>query len=109
MEKCVKRSPESALTMAAGKEQRKRRKNNMQKFITNIFNEAAQVESQYTIEWTRQCDTWTANFYNVRNENGRCTLSVMRSVSAHWALGGELLLEWNEPQKLTPDLALAAR
>uniref|UniRef100_A0A6P4G3U4 Mitochondrial import receptor subunit TOM40 homolog 2 n=1 Tax=Drosophila rhopaloa TaxID=1041015 RepID=A0A6P4G3U4_DRORH len=71
--------------------------------------EAAPVDSQYTIEWTRQCDTWTANFYNVRNENGRCTLSVMRSVTAHWALGAELLLEWSEPQKLTPDLALAAR
>jgi len=27
--------------MAAGKEQRKRRKNNMQKFITNIFSENA--------------------------------------------------------------------
>ncbi|KAH8420790.1 hypothetical protein KR222_005146 [Zaprionus bogoriensis] len=67
------------------------------------------VETQYTVEWTRACDTWTANLYNVRNENGRCTLSVMRSISQHWAIGGELLLEWNEPKNIMTDLALAAR
>lgn len=67
------------------------------------------VETQYTIEWTRPSDTWTANLYNVRNENGRCTLSVMRSITQHWAIGGELLLEWNEPKKLMTDLAFAAR
>lgn len=67
------------------------------------------VETQYTIEWTRPSDTWAANFYNVRNENGRCTLSVMRSITQHWAIGGELLLEWNEPKNLMTDLAFAAR
>lgn len=72
-------------------------------------NKNSPVESQYTIEWTRLCDTWSANFYNVRNDNGRCTLSMMRSVSAHWALGGEVLLEWNDPAKLDTGLAIAAR
>jgi len=71
--------------------------------------EEVPVDSQYTIEWTRPNDTWTANFYNVRNENGRCTLSGMRSITQHWAIGGEFLLEWNEPKALMTDLAFAAR
>ncbi|ALC47102.1 CG4520 [Drosophila busckii] len=71
--------------------------------------EDAPVETQYTVEYTRPNDTWTANFYNVRNENGRCTFSVMRSLTQHWAIGGELLLEWNEPKSLMTDLAVAAR
>ncbi|KAH8291886.1 hypothetical protein KR054_001945 [Drosophila jambulina] len=72
-------------------------------------NKDTPVESQYTIEWTRQCDTWSANLYNVRSDTGRCTLSMMRSVSDHWALGGEVLLEWNDPSKLDTGLAIAAR
>ncbi|KAH8389397.1 mitochondrial import receptor subunit TOM40 homolog 1 [Drosophila serrata] len=72
-------------------------------------NKDTPVESQYTIEWTRQCDTWSANFYNVRSDTGRCTLSMMRSISAHWALGGEVLLEWNDPSKLDTGVAIAAR
>ncbi|XP_034486206.1 mitochondrial import receptor subunit TOM40 homolog 2 [Drosophila innubila] len=67
------------------------------------------VQTEYTIEWTRPNDTWTANFYNVRNDRGRCTLSGMRSITQHWAIGGELLLEWNEPKRLMTDLAFAAR
>ncbi|KAH8271196.1 hypothetical protein KR018_001191 [Drosophila ironensis] len=72
-------------------------------------NQTTPVDSQYTVEWTRLCDTWTANFYNVSNDSGRCTLSIMRSVSSHWALGGELLLEWNEPKNLMTDVAVATR
>ncbi|EDV93558.1 mitochondrial import receptor subunit TOM40 homolog 2 [Drosophila grimshawi] len=67
------------------------------------------VETQYTIEWTRPSDTWTANLYNVRSDSGRSTLSVMRSITQHWAIGGELLLEWNGPNNLMKNLALAAR
>ncbi|XP_017140125.1 mitochondrial import receptor subunit TOM40 homolog [Drosophila miranda] len=72
-------------------------------------SEKTPVDSQYTIELTRPCDTWSANFYNVRMDNGRCTLSVMRAITQHWALGGEMLLEWNSPEKLSTDFALAAR
>ncbi|EDW15787.1 uncharacterized protein Dmoj_GI10168 [Drosophila mojavensis] len=77
-----------------------------------VFQKAGEdtpVETQYTIEWTRPCDTWTTNLYNVRNETGRCTSSVMRSISQHWAIGCELLVEWNEPKKVMSDLAFAAR
>ncbi|XP_068156631.1 mitochondrial import receptor subunit TOM40 homolog 1 [Drosophila tropicalis] len=77
--------------------------------IMQKANEVTPVESQYTIEWTRPCDTWSANLYNVSSENGRCTLSVMRSITTHWALGTELLLEWNEPKRLRSDIAVAAR
>lgn len=73
------------------------------------LSEDVPVETQYTLEYTRPSDTWTGNLYNVRNENGRCTLSVMRSISQHWALGGELLTEWSSPKKYMHDLALAAR
>ncbi|KAL7728041.1 hypothetical protein ACLKA6_017891 [Drosophila palustris] len=77
--------------------------------VLQRLTEDVPVETQYTIEWTRPNDTWTANFYNVRNESGRCTLSGMRSLTQHWAIGGELLLEWNEPKNLMTDLAVAAR
>lgn len=73
------------------------------------LSENVPVETQYTLEYTRPCDTWTANLYNVRNESGRCALSGMRSVSQHWAIGGELLFEWNSPKNLVTDLAFAAR
>lgn len=72
-------------------------------------NDKTPVETQYTVELVRPCDTWSANFYNIRNESGRCTLSVMRSISLHWAIGAELLLEWNDPNNLMTDLAFAAR
>ncbi|BFF90351.1 mitochondrial import receptor subunit TOM40 homolog 2 [Drosophila madeirensis] len=67
------------------------------------------VDSQLTVELTRPCDTWSANFYSVRKQTGRCTLSLMRAITTHVALGGEMLLEWNAPQKLSTDYALAAR
>ncbi|XP_055906426.1 mitochondrial import receptor subunit TOM40 homolog 2 [Eupeodes corollae] len=53
--------------------------------------------------------TYTANLYNPSKDRGRCTLSVLRSVTNHLALGGELLVEWNEPRHTSADAALAMR
>ncbi|XP_030374684.1 mitochondrial import receptor subunit TOM40 homolog 2 [Scaptodrosophila lebanonensis] len=84
-------------------------KNLRMEAVMQKANEETPVETQYTVELTRPCDTWSANFYNVRQDNGRATFSVMRAITLHWAIGAELLLEWNEPKNLMTDIAIAAR
>ncbi|XP_037950070.1 mitochondrial import receptor subunit TOM40 homolog 2 [Teleopsis dalmanni] len=67
------------------------------------------LTTQLTAEITRPCATITANYYTYEDEKGRGTLSFMRSITAHWAIGAELLLEWPDANSLMADTAFAAR
>lgn len=67
------------------------------------------LQTQTTIELIRPATTVSWNMYNVRADSGRSTISIMRSITKSWALGAELLLEWNDPRSLMTDTALALR
>lgn len=67
------------------------------------------LQTQTCIELCTSNSTLTANLYDVRTDSGRATLSFLRSVSDHLALGSELLLEWNQPNSIMTDTAFAAR
>lgn len=60
-------------------------------------------------EYRGDLSTITLNLYNVSTEFGRTTVSFLRAVSDHIALGGELLLEWADPTSVMADTAFAAR
>ncbi|KAI9580205.1 hypothetical protein GQX74_000198 [Glossina fuscipes] len=62
-----------------------------------------------SVEYRGDLSTITLNLYNVSTEFGRATVSFLRSVSHHIALGGELLLEWADPTSVMADTAFAAR
>uniref|UniRef100_A0A1A9Z4Y0 Mitochondrial import receptor subunit TOM40 homolog n=1 Tax=Glossina pallidipes TaxID=7398 RepID=A0A1A9Z4Y0_GLOPL len=69
----------------------------------------APLQTQSTIEYRGGLSTLTLDLYNVSAETGRATVSFLRSVSEHLALGGEWLLEWTEPTSIMTDTAFAAR
>lgn len=67
------------------------------------------LQNKVTVEYSGDVTTLTLNLYNFNQEVGRSTLSCLQAVSNHFALGGELLLEFAEKQSLMADVALAAR
>lgn len=67
------------------------------------------LQTQTCIDLCTNSSSLTANFYDVRKDSGRATLSFLRSVSDHLALGAELLLEWTDPQSMMTDTAFAGR
>ncbi|XP_065354655.1 uncharacterized protein LOC135949121 [Calliphora vicina] len=72
-------------------------------------SDEAPLQTQTCIELCTNSSTLTTNLYEVRRDSGRATLSFVRSVSDHLALGAELLLEWMEPSSLMTDTAIAGR
>ncbi|XP_013109001.2 mitochondrial import receptor subunit TOM40 homolog 2 isoform X1 [Stomoxys calcitrans] len=71
--------------------------------------EKAQLDTQTCIEWCTNASTLTTTLYNARTESGRGTLSYLRALNEQVALGGELLVEWNEPHSVMTDIAFVAR
>lgn len=67
------------------------------------------LQTQTCVELCTNSSTLTVNLYDVRRDTGRGTLSVLKSVNDHLAMGGELLLEWTEPKSFMTDIALAGR
>lgn len=67
------------------------------------------LQTQTCIELCTNSSTLTVNLYDVRRDTGRGTVSFLKAVTDHVALGGELLLEWTEPNSFMTDVALAGR